>query len=141
MRRSTLGAAVLVVVGLIALAVPLSGCEVVRVSVIIPDFDSGRVQGVTFWRHESGGYVEDGRLLFEAVEYRGADELIRYRFRPCHGEPSRIAYRARLERSVTDPDVVLIELLYPRRSRPGVFRISAFNSGGESPMTEASVNL
>ena len=62
----------------------------------------GRVQGVTFWRADAGGYVEDGRLLFEGVEYRGADELIRYRFRPCHGEPSRIAYRVRLERSVTD---------------------------------------
>lgn len=141
MRRSTLGAACLVALGLLVLAVPLSGCEVVRVSVIIPDFDSGRVRGVTFWRHEAGAYVEDGRLLFEEVEYRGADELIRYRFRPCHGEPSRIAYRARLERSATDPDVVLIELLYPRRSRPGVFRISAFNSGGESAMTDASVNL
>lgn len=141
MRRSTLGAAFLVAVGLAVLAVPMSGCEVVRVNLIIPDFDSGRVQGVTFWRQDDGGYVEDGRLLFEAVEYRGADELVRYRFRPCHGEPSRIAYRARLERSVTDPDVVLVELLYPRRSRPGLFRISAFNAGGESPMTDASVNL
>ncbi len=134
MRRSTLGAAFLVAAGLIVLAVPLSGCEVVRVSVIIPDFDSGRVQGVTFWRHEAGGYVEDGRLLFESVEYRGADELIRYRFRPCHGASSRIAYRARLERSVTDPDVVLVELLYPRRSRPGVFRISGFLARLHQPL-------
>ncbi len=139
--RASLGVAILALAALAAGVVPVGSCDVVRVPLAIPGFDSAQVAGVTFWRLGPDGLVEDGRLLFEGVEYRGAEELLRYRFAPPQGDGLRLAFRSRVERSATDPDVVLVELLYPRRSAPGRFRISTFNAGGESPPTEADVPL
>jgi hypothetical protein len=139
--RARLALGVLALVALAAGVVPIGRCDVVRVPLAIPGFDSARVAGVTFWRLEPGGLVEDGRLIFEGLEYRGAEELLHYRYAPREGGSSRLAFRSRVERSATDPDVVVVELLYPRRSEPGRFRISTFNAGGESLPTQADVPL
>lgn len=123
------------------LALPLSACEMVRVTVVIPSFDSAGVEGVTFWRAANDGFEEDGQLVFEGTEFRNGHEVVRYRFRSCDGDLGRVSYEAPVERPASDPDVVVLQLHYPRRAEPGTFRVSTFNHAGQSPLTDTAAEL
>lgn len=126
---------------LAGLILPLSACEMVRVTVVIPSFDSAAVEGVTFWRAARDGFEEDGQLVFEGTEFRDGHEVVRYRYRSCDGELARVSYEANVERPASDSDVVVLQLHYPRRAEPGVFRVSTFNRAGHSPLTDTAAEL
>jgi hypothetical protein len=113
----------------------------VRVTVVIPSFDSAAVQGVTFWRAARDGFEKDGQLVFEGTEFRDGQEVVRYRYRSRDGELGRFSYEAEVERPASDPDVVVLELHYPRQAGPGVFRVSTFNRAGQSPLTDSAADL
>lgn len=113
----------------------------VRVTVVIPSFDRAAVEGVTFWRANGERFVEDGRLVFESVGFRHGREVVRYRYLSRDGELARVSYEAEVERPASDSDVVVLQLHYPRHAGPGVFRVSTFNSAGDSPLTDAAADL
>ena len=125
---------------LIAL-LPLAGCELAQVTVLIHGFETAQVEGVTFWRDENGTFVKDGRLLFENTEFIGGQEYVHYYFEDATGMRMMEA-RAPITRSATNPDDVQIDFWYMRLDDvPQLFKVSSFNQAGESQLTVQSKSL
>jgi len=122
----------------LALALPLAGCTVGPVELRIPDFESARVEGLTFWREVDGHFVVDGFVYFEGVVVRDGKELVDYRVESLGGEVLARS-SAPLVRDAASPDDVEIKLHYPRAgSTAALYKVSAFNAAGDSLLSEQS---
>lgn len=120
--------------------VSLSGCGWKHFTVVIPDFDSNQVAGVSVWRLEpsAGSYVRVGRIDFVSTEITNGIERVTYRI-SNFGTPESITPFASLWRSQSDPDTVTVRFEFMSRSLPGTFKVSTFNAFGDSPLTAESM--
>ncbi len=124
------------------LAFPMAACDVSPVTLMIPDFDSAQVDGITFWRLDgaTGQYAEEMSVVFTDVRVEGSQELVTYHFTtPAVGDTGVWAEGV-LTRDAVDPDVVTVELHYLHPS-PGVYKVSTYNAVGDSPMSANEVAL
>ena len=119
---------------ILVLALPLGGCEFDVLLVAVPDFDSKQVQGLTLWRTASGGAVQralDVGFLEPRVDEQGV-EVIGYSY-VVDGEPVEVW--SQLHRDATNPDRVVlgfVALPVPEGDR---YRISTFNTAGDSALS------
>lgn len=126
------------------LLVPLAGCESKEITIRIPDFDSKQVAGVWVWRLDpsSNQWVRDGQLEFHDTVLAGGREQLQYaNVKIEDGEVDGMKLNADVLRDPLNPDSVTVRLWYFRYSAPGQFKVSTYNSAGDSPMTVTAANL
>jgi len=118
---------------------PLSGCNIVLLSVRIPDFD--QVQGLWLWRlSPTGEYQRSGRIQFSTLEAVARGEALDYR-ETCANGVSGLANQAALQRAPNDPNTVTLSLHYLSCEQPGTYRASAFNQAGESALSATTLTF
>lgn len=129
--------------GLVACVAGGLGCDLQWVTVTIPDYDSKQVKGVWVWRQseQSGQFVRDTEIEFvEPIEGSNGYELLRIETTTGPlGERSSMP--TGIERDATNPDRVTLSLGFTRLSAPGVFKVSTYNTMGDSPLSAASAQL
>jgi hypothetical protein len=130
--------------GLLALLllVPLWGCDLKSLNVIIPDFDTAAVQGVRVWRLDdaTNDPVARGRLDFSAPYTVDGNEVVDYTQVNPDGTRSA-TYFAEVRRDVSGGSSAHVILYYDRLDQPGWFKVSTFNSQGDSALSLAQTFL
>jgi hypothetical protein len=125
------------------LLVPLAGCELKTVRIQLPGYGNGAIEGVWLWRLDdaTGQYVRACRIDFQGRGFTGSGlETVSY-VQNCDNGHRMGALLAKVTRSASDPGTATLELEYARWESPGMYRASAFNSAGESPLSQASEAL
>jgi hypothetical protein len=119
--------------------VPLFGCQIVTVTVRIPDFD--QVNGIWLWRlSDAGQYQRSGRLQFSPPQQGAQGEVLLYK-ETCANGVKGIANQAWMQRAPDDPSTVTLSLHYLNCEQPGTYRATAFNDAGESNLSVTSVTF
>lgn len=124
------------------ITIPLSGCELRQIRLMIPDFDSSLVEGVQVWRLDdaTGQPVAVGQLTFSEPYVLQGEEVVDYT--QLHADGSEgITVFTRLVRDPANPDTISIELAYDRLEPEGWFKISTFNSLGDSALSQGQTYL
>ncbi|MDJ0869673.1 MAG: hypothetical protein QNK03_26470 [Myxococcota bacterium] len=138
MIRSLVRAALVV-----ALVLPLVGCETKKLSIAVQAFGDGNVDGIWLWRLDetSGEYLRVCDLRF-TDSYVGEDgrEYLGYR-QHCPGGSPGVDLRASFVRDDQSPDTIGIEIYYMRWEETGTYRATAYNAGGESVLSPSSVQI
>ena len=118
------------------ISIPLCGCDLSKLHVIIPDFDSNRVAGVQVWRLDDGSQqpVAGGQLSFSEPYILQGHEVVDYT--QVHADGSEgVTFFARVMRDPANPDTVSLDLGYERLEEAGWFKVSTFNSQGSSELS------
>jgi len=136
--RSTV--ACLVVIGL----TPVFGCQDLRqVKVLISDYFSSDVKGVTIWSQDaqSGTYLPQsvyrfGKLITdesgsEYVKFTVADDRLQV----------GVQLAAPVTRDPANPESLIVELSVLRSHGPDLIRASTYNDVGESDLSDGFVDL
>jgi len=139
MRRSRWTRALLVLFAL----TPLSGCVVSQVSMEIPSFGEGDVDGVWLWRMSSttNQYERDCRIALSSPDVDSKGREVVFYTEQCsnHGDLNLGAY---IHRSPSDPNTITLVLWYTRwQSAPASYKASAYNGAGESALSATAVTL
>jgi hypothetical protein len=115
------------------LVLPLWGCQITQLHVLISDFESSAVEGLLIWRLADGSQVpeEAGRLLFTEPYRQSGQEVIDYTQLNPDGREG-LTLQAIVERDPRQPDVVELRVFYQRLLPAGWFRVSTFNARGAS---------
>ncbi len=124
---------------LLMFSIALTACddETAVVQLVIPDFDTSQVEGVSLWRlSETTGLYErvDEIELSTATTARGT-QVVEYHYIGSNGVP--ILIESAIDRATDDPNNVSLSLLWRRVGDAGSYRISTFNPGGDSPLSTA----
>lgn len=140
---TTLTRAALRLALLLLLLVPAAGCETKKVTIAIPGFGTGNVEGIWIWRRDesTGLYKRACRFELSDAQYGAPSEKVSYT-QVCT-DPGQIGMdlQARVYRPPTDPNTIVVNLWYFRYADPGQFKASAYNSLGESPLSPTSLTL
>jgi hypothetical protein len=136
LRRVLLGILVL------SLGTLLTACDLRRLQIVIPDFESSSVQGVEVWRIAEGTNqpVQAGVILFSGVHLLAGKEVIDYVNQGPDGSDG-VGASAELVRDAANPDVVQVQLYFDLRTTTGWYKISTFNGNGSSPLSLAQTYL
>jgi hypothetical protein len=125
------------------LLVPLAGCELKTVRIQLPGYGNGAIEGVWLWRLDdaTGQYVRACRIDFRGRGFTSTGaETVTYVQQCDNGHPMG-ALVAKVARSPSDAATVTLDLEYARWENPGMYRASAFNSAGESPLSQVAEGL
>ncbi len=127
---------------LCALVMPLMACNVGNVNVYIPGFDTSAVEGVSFWRDESGAFVFDGTLVFSAPTVNGnGQEVVDYEMLTPSGS-QMLAGRAHIYRDSANPDNVTVRVYYMRVHQASQdFKVTTYNAVGESALSLDAIHF
>jgi hypothetical protein len=126
----------------LSLGTLLTACDLRRLQIVIPDFESSSVEGVEVWRITEGTNqpVQAGVILFSGVHVLGGKEVVDYVNQPGDGSEG-LGASAELVRDPTNPDVVQIQLYFDLRTTTGWYKVSTFNGNGSSPLSLAQTYL
>jgi hypothetical protein len=140
--RDKIRRARLIAAAALLLAIPLAGCETKPLTVQLPGFGDGAIDGLWLWRQSAtGGYERICRIDFLGLHQNGGGfEVLRY-IQNCLDEHPGLELRARVERAIGDPSTALVHLWYMRWEDPGSYRGTAFNVYGESGLSASNVQL
>ena len=119
---------------ILALALPLGGCNWDVLVVQVPDFDSKQVLGITLWRSTAQGSVQralDVELLEPRLDEQGM-ELIGYSY-VADGEAVEVWNQ--LHRDPANPDRVILGFVALPVPEGVPYRISTFNAAGDSALS------
>lgn len=124
----------------------LTACDLRRVDLLIPDFESSQVEGVEVWRLAEGSNtpVYAGTIRFSDVQVDPASgrEFVDYVNLPADGATDAVATQAWLVHvDATNPDAVQLLLIYDMRTESGWYKVSTFNAQGSSPLSVAQTFL
>jgi hypothetical protein len=127
---------------LCASAMPLMACNVGNVNVYIPGFDTSAVEGVSFWRDESGAFVFDGTVVFAApVVNANGQEVVDYEMRTPSGT-QMLAGRAHIYRDSAIPDNVSVRVYYMRVQQVSRdYKVSTYNAVGDSMLSADAIRF
>jgi hypothetical protein len=133
---------VLLAILVISVGSLLTACDLRRLQVVIPDFDSSAVQGVEVWRLADGTNqpVRAGVILFSGVHVLAGKEVVDYVNQPASGADG-LGASAELLRDPANPDLVQIALYFDMQSAAGWYKVSTFNAYGSSPLSLAQTYL
>jgi len=127
----------MIVLTLLLAAVPLLGCEPKEITLALPGFGNGSIDGVWIWHLGSSGQYERAcRLqLSDPQTMPSGTELLPY-VQVCDS-PNEVGMNmsAKVIRLSGDPSTIIVKLWYFRWVDPGQFKASAYNSAGESPLS------
>jgi hypothetical protein len=124
---------------MLLLLVTLSGCDLSWLKVKIPDFGSKKVQGIWVWRQVEGttSWRHDTRLVFTGLRGSAGFEWLDYET-VVGTLGQRGVVTASVQRTAGKTDEVTVSVGFLRLSAPGMFRVSTYNSSGESPLSSTS---
>jgi hypothetical protein len=126
------------------LLAPALGCETKAVTIAIPGFGLGDVNGVWLWRlnETNGSYERVCRLEFGAPQTSKTGVEVMPYLQVCTA-PDQLGMnlRAEISRLPADPNTIVVKLFYFRFADPGQFRASSYNSAGESPLSPNALML
>lgn len=122
---------------LLALALPLLGCDLSWLNVEIPDFNSKQVEGVWIWRlsPQTNQYQRDTQIQFAGVTTLTSGDILSYTTKV-----NGATLTTGITRNPENSDVVTVTLGF-QRGLPGVFKVSTFNAAGESMLSSKSESL
>jgi hypothetical protein len=122
---------------LLALAVPLLGCDLSWLNVEIPDFNSKQIEGVWVWRlsPQTNQYQRDTQIQFGGVTTLTSGDILSYTT-----NVNGATLTTGITRNSANPDVITVTLGF-QRGLPGVFKVSTFNAAGESVLSSKSESL
>jgi hypothetical protein len=124
------------------LVAPLTGCNTSKIRVRLPGFAKGNVDGLWFWRLESGAYRRICRFDFSNAYVSGGREVVDYAQSCLDGRPASAPWQATVERVAGDTNTVDIEITFRRTGKEKVaHRASAFSGAGESALSKAALKL
>ena len=126
------------------LLAPALGCETKSVTIAIPGYGLGDVDGVQLWRLEesTGRYQRVCRLELGAPQTpKPGVEVLPY-LQVC-AAPGQVGMdlQASISRLPTDPTTIIVKLFYFRFAAPGQYRASSYNSAGESALSPTALTL
>jgi hypothetical protein len=126
---------------LLALVGPLTACETKSVTVQIPAFGAGAVDGIWLWRlsETSNSFERMCRIDIGDSAVTASGEMVDY-IQDCE-EHAGVMLKTKVDRLPSDPQTVVLDLWYMRWEDPGVYKASAYNSGGESALSISSIQL
>ena len=120
-----------------SLGLPLCGCSIRAVHVVIPDFLSHQVEGLTIFRLDdtTGAPVADGRVDVTSVDtLPDGSQVLHYSLITPNG-----TVYGQIPAAVVDdpsnPDSVGFYLFLDPNSPSGWFKVSSFNAYGSSPLS------
>jgi hypothetical protein len=121
----------------------MSGCDVGSMHIQLAGFRNGDIDGIWLWRlDETGNYTRVCRFPISDPYYQNGVEVVAYGQACNDGLPPGTPLLAQVERAADDPETVTLWLVFQRASRPlGLYRVSAYNSVGESDLSSAVVQL
>lgn len=124
---------------LLTFSIALTACdhETSVVQLVIPDFDTSQVEGVSLWRlsETTGLYERVDEIEFTTATAANGTQVVEYHYVGANGVP--ILIESALDRGTDDPDNVSLSLLWRRVGDSGSYRISTYNPGGDSPLSSA----
>ena len=130
------------------LAGPMLGCEPAKVQIQLDSFSTSGIEGIVLHREDTDGTFRPVCEIhfsdFRTIVRRGESiERIKY-VQTCldgiMGIPA-LVLETDVERPANAPDAVQLELWYWRFENPGIYKASAFNAAGESPLSASSLQL
>jgi hypothetical protein len=109
-----------------------TGCDVRPFRVQIPRFDTAQVQGLWVWRAAASGEFE----RFQQIEFRDLSqdeggEYLRYSL-----DGSGVSFASPVVRDPASPEDVTLTLSFRRAL--GSFKLSSYNTVGESPLSDGT---
>lgn len=124
------------------LVAPLTGCTTLKVTVRLPGFANGSVDGLWFWRLEGGSYKRKCRINLSNPFVSGGREVVNYTQSCVGGGATSAPWQAVVQRQSSNPTTVTLVLVYRRGgSAAAPHRASAFNTSGESALSTASLSI
>ncbi len=118
----------------------LSGCDFAGFTIIIPDFDSSQVEGVTLWRVETGGAVEAYEVTLGPAYVVGGIEYVDYTV--AASSTVLLDARAEVVRNAANPDEVTLSLMfYHATGDLQEYVVRTFNAHGDSAFSAESLTL
>jgi hypothetical protein len=137
MRRNRLRS---IVAALALLSLPMLGCEVASLSVQLPGYGNGAVDGLWLWKQVGGQWTRVCRIDFEDRRLTEKGEMLWYVQNCINGKVRRgVLFASPVERPAGD--AIAIDLIYLRYESSGQYRATAFNQFGESALSSTSVPL
>jgi hypothetical protein len=123
------------------LSVPLTGCDTAPLRVRLTDFGNGNVDGLWFWRLQSGSYHRICRIDLSNAYVSGGKEVVDYKQTCLDGRSSSAPWQAIVKRSSSNPKFVELAITYRRAGTLAAHRASAFNQEGESALSSTALSL
>lgn len=130
------------------LAFPLIACEPTKMQIQLDGFTSSGIEGIVLHRADSGGTYQPVCEIhfseFRTIVRRGqAIERIKYVQTCLDGEMGVpvVTLETNVRRPSAGSDAIQLDLWYLRFEAPGLYKASAFNAAGESPLSAASLPL
>ena len=126
------------------LLAPALGCETKGVTIEIPGYGVGDVDGVWLWRltEGTGQYERVCRLELGAPQLsKKGVEVLPY-LQVCTA-PDQVGMdlTAEISRLPANPTTIVVKLWYFRYADAGQFRASSYNSAGESSLSPTALTL
>jgi hypothetical protein len=120
------------------LMIPMGGCTWVNFMVRIPDFDTAEVAGLWMWRFStaSGVYERTNRITFAGVTEQAGAESLKYEIRDQSDQLLGMTMTTEVARDAANADSVTLDLWYARFSPPGAYKVSTYNTAGESVLSQ-----
>jgi hypothetical protein len=120
------------------------GCQTRSVTIEIPGFGNGEIDGVWLWRFTSstGKYERSCRLELSDPQFdESGNEVLPY-LQVCN-DPGEIGMnlQATISRLAADPDTIIVTMWYFRYRDPGQYKASSYNSAGESALSPTALSL
>ena len=123
--------AALVLVALLAVACDLRGFRV-----YLSDFEVSQVRGLWVWRaNAQGQFQRYTQIQFGAVQEQDGNEFLPYSF-AVNGKP--VTLNSPITRLPAAPDDLTVILAFGYA--PGTYKVSSYNSAGESGLSDGSLN-
>jgi hypothetical protein len=120
-------------------------CPLRGLVVEVPDLDANQIQGLQLWRAEdetSQTFDENCRIVFGESHMSNGSEMMEYTLLNPEGEPVPIWSYAAVDRGEGENDPVRLYFIFGSWSEsPGWFRVTTFNSVGESDLSDEAIFL
>ncbi len=127
-----------------ALVLPLFGCNLQFLHVVIPDFAASAVEGVQVWRLQEGTNqpIARGQLVFNGDPYVAPDgfEVIDYTQVAPDGTTG-FTLQSPVNRNPAAPQQLELWLFYDRQDPEGWHKVSTYNAQGSSALSLAQSYL
>jgi hypothetical protein len=120
------------------------GCDTRAVTMELPGFGNGNIDGVWLWRlvEATGTYKRACRLELDAPQLdKTATEVLPY-LQVCT-TPGQVGVnlKATISRLPADPSAIVVTMWYFRFQQAGQFKASAYNAAGESALSSTALSL
>ena len=112
----------------------LLACPLGRLHVLIPDFESGGVQGIHLLRLDdvSGSLEPAGSIVFKGLVSDETGEYLLYRERDTDGTLGGTVHGP-VTRDPSRPDAIQLEFWFKNELPAGWFKVTTYNEAGASP--------